>query len=165
MIIVMTTHRMTGTRFYRIWKAIKTRTGNPNYREYHYYGARGIGLYEPWKTFTAFMDDLYESYTEHVNTFGIADTQIDRIDGDKGYEPGNVRWVTKQEQVNNRKVVKRHTHNGVQMTLREISDETGIPYNTLYTRRQFGRPLLEKRKPGPSKKIRKQEKHDETHTK
>src|SRR5438874_819537 len=41
------THGMYRTRIYRAWKGIKGRCFNPKLRAYRYYGARGIGMYEP----------------------------------------------------------------------------------------------------------------------
>lgn len=78
-----------------------TRCHNPNDAGYHSYGARGIFVHEPWradrKEFLRYLTTL-ENWRE-------ADLELDRIDVDKGYEPGNLRFITKQlNQANRRKV-------------------------------------------------------------
>lgn len=45
---------------------------------------------ERWQTFTLFLVDMGECPSEHHT--------IDRRDSRKGYEPGNCRWATTEEQ-------------------------------------------------------------------
>lgn len=80
---------------------MKNRCLNPNIKAYHRYGGRGISLCEKWKDFTGFMDDMYDSYTEHYSAHGN-DTSLDRINNDDNYYKENCRWVTNIEQQWNR---------------------------------------------------------------
>lgn len=82
------------TKTYGIWSAIKRRCYNKNCIAYKWYGGRGITMCDEWKNdFSAFLRDMGEQPP------GL---EIDRIDNNKGYMPGNCRWVTHQENCNNR---------------------------------------------------------------
>lgn len=99
-------HYMRHTRFYAIWRAMKTRCNNPNYAEYHYYGGRGIKVCERWQKFENFRDDLLESYNLHARKETERQTTIDRYpDMNGNYEPNNVRWATYSQQVKNKRVL------------------------------------------------------------
>lgn len=93
-------------RFYRIWSNMKTRTTCKTHKSWKYYGGRGITVCKRWCIFKLFMKDMYESYQRHVEEFGEKNTQIDRINNDKGYSPNNCRWSTVIEQARNQ---RRHT--------------------------------------------------------
>jgi hypothetical protein len=89
-----TTHGMRWTPEYTSWQAMIRRCCNPKDKDYPRYGGRGIAVYPSWqKNFTAFY--------QHIGP-RPAGTTLDRIDGRKGYEPGNVRWATPLEQSHNR---------------------------------------------------------------
>lgn len=70
-----------------------SRCNDPNVWNYKYYGFRGIQF-------------KFESPEELEACIGLPPTtkhQIDRIDTDGHYEPGNVRWSTARENVRNRR--------------------------------------------------------------
>ena len=73
---------------------------NPKCEHYHRYGGRGIQ--NEFKTFEEFYNYMYKSFVEHVDNFGLNDTTIDRIDNNKNYCIGNVKWSTRKEQAQHR---------------------------------------------------------------
>lgn len=93
-------HGMCGTRIYQIWDNMNQRCRNPNRLEFKNYGGRGITVCEEWKNdFQAFYD-----YVSQLPHYGEEGYSLDRINNDGNYEPNNVRWATKKEQANNRRI-------------------------------------------------------------
>ena len=83
------------TKYYR---QIKFRTENKSSNSYKNYGGRGIKMCDEWKK-------SYEKFADYIqNTLGDRPegASIDRIDNDRGYEPGNLRWATDELQGQNR---------------------------------------------------------------
>lgn len=127
-------HGESKSKLRSIWKGIINRTVrcSPKHeRLWRDYGTKGIGICDEWLEYTNF------SKWAHANGYQDGLT-IDRIDNDKGYSPGNCRWVTTKEQANNKKNNLRITHNGVTKTAAEWSEYTGINYHTLVTRYHNG---------------------------
>ena len=103
------------------------RCTNPKDAGYDLYGGRGINVHPEWKnSFTAFLD--------HVGRRPTRAHSLDRIDNERGYEPGNVRWATAAEQNRNQRSNIRITFNGETMILTDWAKRIGIPVNTLYSR-------------------------------
>ena len=89
------THGECYTRLYSIWHGIEQRCNNKNKREYEFYGARGITMCHEWAS-------RYEAFRDWANANGYSDElEIDRRDTLGNYEPGNCRWVTRRQQVQN----------------------------------------------------------------
>ena len=119
---------------YRTWAGIKKRCLNKNAQNYEYYGGRGIMVHQSW------IDD----FSQFVFDVGLAPTSahsLDRKDSNGNYEPGNVRWATKAEQMNNRRDNVIIEYSGKKLTRKQWSDLTGINYSTLRRRLDAGWPL------------------------
>tara|TARA_R110000782_G_scaffold269537_1_gene367832 strand:+ start:59 stop:694 length:636 start_codon:yes stop_codon:yes gene_type:complete len=75
------------TALYSNCSGAKNRCTNPNNKDYKNYGGRGIKMYQPWVENTSLM-------VEYVLTLGDKEgLQIDRIDNNGNYEPGNIRII------------------------------------------------------------------------
>lgn len=91
-----TTHGATSRRgkrhpLYLCWQAFRNRCNSPSNAAYANYGGRGIRVCKEWS-------ESYEAFYEWAISAGWQrGLTIDRIDNDKGYEPGNCQWLTKPE--------------------------------------------------------------------
>ena len=73
---------------YNTWRGMKGRCNHPSNYSYRFYGALGI-TYDPrWEDFATFLSDMGERPDGMV---------LDRVDARGNYEPGNCRWITKEE--------------------------------------------------------------------
>lgn len=87
---------------YRKWHNMIRRCYDEDCEDYARYGAKGIEVYERWRSWPFFKEDMLFSYESHVLEFGLHETSIDRIDNFLGYMPDNVRWATNDENQRNR---------------------------------------------------------------
>lgn len=117
--------------YYR-WCGIRNRCNNPNNRDYHLYGGRGIKVCERWESFVNFLADVGDSRK------GLS---LDRIDNNGPYSPENCRWATPAEQTKNRRVSKFVEFNGESHLITEWSVITGMHVHTLRDRLKNGWPV------------------------
>lgn len=119
------------TKEYRAWSSIRWRCNNLLESRY---GGRGIQMCQRWReSFAAFLEDVGSAPT--------ARHQIDRIDNDGHYEPGNVRWTTSQMNNRNRGNTLLASFNGETRPVKEWAERTGIGYWTLRIRLAHGWPV------------------------
>lgn len=117
------------SRAYRCWDHIIQRCANPRHKYYANYGGRGIEVCERWREFKNFLEDMGEP---------PAEAQIDRIDNDGNYEPGNCRWATRGENQRNKRNNRRVTFRGKTQCLKAWSEELGIAANAIRKRLRRG---------------------------
>jgi hypothetical protein len=94
------THGLGYHPLYGLFKNMHQRCKDPGSSTYRYYGARGIRVCERWSGpdgLPNFLDDMGERPGP--------DYQLDRIDNDRDYEPGNCRRATRAQNLMNRRVV------------------------------------------------------------
>lgn len=77
-----------------LWRGMVARCHNPKRKDYGRYGGKGISVCARWR-------DSFALFLEDMGCRPALGLSIDRIDGSKGYEPGNCRWATAKEQAQN----------------------------------------------------------------
>lgn len=125
-----TTHGMSRTPEYKVWKGMRRRCNEPSNDDYYLYGARGIRVCERWESFENFIADMGPRPSSSHS--------IDREDSDGNYEPTNCRWATPIEQGRNTSRVVRYEYRGDYMTVREFSEKYNLPIYAFKSRLQTG---------------------------
>lgn len=106
---------------YHSWSGMVARCTSPKHKDFKNYGARGITVCDRWLTFANFLADMGE------RPKGMS---IDREDNDRGYEPGNCRWVTAKEQARNKRNTVFVTIDGDKKPLAEWLEQIGLNRGT-----------------------------------
>lgn len=132
-------HGMYNTKFYRTWQNMKTRCTYPSHKAYPDYGGRGIKVCDRWlgeNGFEHFKEDMYDKYLEKAEELGGEQyVSLDRINVDGNYEPGNCRWASKDQQVNNTRSNVYVEYNSEKLTLKQCVEKySNIPYRTVLHR-------------------------------
>lgn len=126
-------HGMTDTVEFRVWCNIVDRCEREWHKNYKDYGGRGIRIHPDWRS-------DFKSFLDYVGKRPSPKHSIERLDVNKGYEPGNIIWATRSQQANNCRNSRRFDYKGRQMTARQIMDELGtnLPVHLVIRRLERG---------------------------
>lgn len=117
------------------WLAMKQRCLNPNSNNYIHYGARGITIADEFK-------DSFENYVNYLMSLPNcpssfpSNKDVDRIDNDKGYERGNLRWVSRSSNIlNQRKKTSKYgsKYTGVNWSITNNAWSVRVTYEGKHT--------------------------------
>jgi hypothetical protein len=115
------------------WQNAKQRCYWQPKHNYKNYGGRGISMCDEWK-------NSFESFYAYMGNRPPGLT-LERIDTNKGYEPGNCIWADLKTQGRNKTNNRIIYYNGLFLTLAEWEERTGIPRDSINYRITMGYPM------------------------
>ena len=114
-------------RLRRTFCDMTNRCYNPNDKDYHWYGAKGIKICQEWI-------DNPKSFEEWALVHGYEDNlTIDRIEENKDYCPDNCRWITRKDNAKYKSTTKLLDVDGIVHTGREWAEVLRLGTNTINT--------------------------------
>ena len=126
------THGLSKHPLYRVWHGMIERCDDEKHISYKWFGGRGVSVCKSWRNdFKAFFDYAMEhGWKRRLN--------IDRINTDGNYEPGNVRFVTSKENMRNKRNNRVLTIGGITASLTEHAERAGINRQAVSRRFHLG---------------------------
>lgn len=126
-------HGLSRLPEYRAWQTMRLRCHAPTNAAFPSYGGRGITVCDAWR-------DSPEAFLRDMGRKPSAAHELDRIDNDRGYEPGNCRWVLRTTNDRNRRSNRLLTHAGETLPLVAWSERMGIASDVTTKRLDAGWP-------------------------
>jgi hypothetical protein len=124
-------HGMTATPEFASWSRLLRRCYSETNNRYARYGGRGIRVCDEWRgSFEAFLGDMGPRPSSAHS--------VERINNDGNYEPGNCRWATRLEQMQNTSQNVYIDANGARLTIAEWARRTGLKAATIESRLKYG---------------------------
>jgi len=90
------------TRLLNRLSAAISRCTRPSNASYIHYGGRGIAVCQEWRDDRA----AFLRYVQTLPGWDIPELEMDRRETNEGYEPGNIRFITKGENAKNKRRVE-----------------------------------------------------------
>lgn len=116
---------------YKTWCNMKNRCSNRKDKRYLDYGGRGIAVCDEWRT-------SFAAFVSYVGRRPSPLHELDRIDNDGDYRPGNVRWATAREQSRNKRSNVTFVVNGCRLILADALQFFGLNGTTYGSRLRRG---------------------------
>lgn len=117
-------HGLSRTPEYRAWQTMRHRCTSPSSPAWADYGGRGITICAEW------MHDP-AAFIAHIGPKPSPKHEVDRIQNDRGYEPGNVRWARRHINTRNRRSNHIVEFNGEALTIVEWAIRLNMAPDTL----------------------------------
>lgn len=114
---------------YNVWRSMRDRCMNPNFRQWDAYGGRGISICERWNDFHAFVADMGPRPPGY---------SLDRIDNDGDYTPENCRWADRKTQQRNQRRAVYVDIEGFRYRAIELAELAGVKTDTIVKRAKRG---------------------------
>ena len=130
------------------WTNMIQRCTNDGRSDFGFYGGRGIRVCDNWmNSFVVFLADMGERPSKNHS--------LDRYPNQSGnYEPGNCRWATKDQQMQNTRSTQLIAFDGERMGLNAWARKIGITHSSLQGRLRRNWPLSKALSSGPRNEIR-----------
>lgn len=137
------------------WRKMLARCNDETNDDFANYGGRGISVWPGWLDPTtglnAFVDHVANCLPRPkgmtlamvVASTGAERLSIDRMDNERGYEPGNLRWATPEQQSANQRRTAFVDLDGVRLPRTEAARRFGVDSRTASRRESLGYSSLE----------------------
>lgn len=117
------------------YHTIRGRCYNKNRKDFHLYGGRGIKM----------LFSGPQPFIQHLLDLGYkkgSRLELDRIDNNGHYEPGNLRWVDPKTNQRNKRTTIFLTAFGITKSCAEWAEDSRatVPYKIIHKRAQRGLP-------------------------
>ena len=123
------THGASHTKEWQAWVGMRSRVNYDHPVSGKYYRDKGISVAPEW-------ENDFPAFLAHIGPAPKGKYSVDRIEGDQGYVPGNVRWATDRIQNRNKSDNVVISWQGQDRLLIEVIEELGLPYQTISYRIQ-----------------------------
>lgn len=134
---IHTKHGLAYHPLYKVWEGIVNRCYAPNAEVYKFYGARGIGMCQTWRSDP-------KSFIEWAISQGWKEgLSVDRTNNNGNYDPENCQITTQQKQMRNTRRNVYVTMDGETKCISEWSAQYGIDRYKLRYRLKKGMSLKE----------------------
>lgn len=124
-------HGMSGSRCYKVWKAMMAKCYSPHSAGFSRHGARGILVQESWHDFQQFYADVGNPPEGLI---------FDRKDRSRPYSSDNVRWLTRAEKSQRRRGLRKLTFLKKSLCISEWARELNVAASLIYSRVNRGWP-------------------------
>jgi len=112
------------------WSSMISRCYVVKNHDYPWYGARGITVCDEWREYVNFLRDMGRRPSSKHS--------LDRIDNNGNYCKENCRWVTREQQMRNRRNTLQATFCGQTKPLITWCEQLGLRYKSVFARLKNG---------------------------